>query len=203
MLRRASMQPLIARSIVVMFAASVLGACSSSDNSESHPPGSTGGASGDGGNPGQAGSSTSGGTTNGLAGASGTAGLGAGGSTRGAGGSSGASAGGSSGAAAGGSGGVSAGGSGGAGAGGSSGGSAGSSSGGMTGRGTTCGDATCGENQYCRAGCCATAGCVPGGPQCEDLPAACDGVPSCQCICGSGSGLFCKEGAPQVQCGCA
>jgi hypothetical protein len=187
MFRRASTQSLVARSIVVMFAASVLGACGSSDASEGHPRDSNGGSAGDGGSAGQGGATASGGTTNGLAGASGAAGSGIGGSTRGAGGSSGASAGGS----------------GGEGAGGSSGGSAGNSSGGMTGRGVSCGGKTCGENQYCRAACCATPGCVSGGPRCDDLPAACDGVPSCQCICGSGSGFFCKEGAPEVQCGCA
>jgi hypothetical protein len=66
--------------------------------------------------------------------------------------------------------------------------------------GVVCGGATCAPNQYCRAPCTGFGGAF-GNPSCADLPAACSGVPSCMCICGSTS-LFCTPGAHEVQCGC-
>jgi hypothetical protein len=38
-------------------------------------------------------------------------------------------------------------------------------------------------------------------PTCTDLPTRCIGDASCECICG-GTG-FCRDGEPEVQCGCA
>lgn len=70
--------------------------------------------------------------------------------------------------------------------------------------GTACGTATCGPNQYCRAACNGIGGGPPppDNPSCADMPAACDGVPSCACICGV-TASFCTPGATEVQCGCA
>jgi hypothetical protein len=68
-----------------------------------------------------------------------------------------------------------------------------------------CGEQTCGANQYCRAPCSGTGfggGQSLGPATCGVLPPACNGVPSCDCICGSGSS-FCTPGAFEVQCGCA
>ena len=73
------------------------------------------------------------------------------------------------------------------------------------GSGQACGDQTCDANQYCRAPCSGTglAGSQSlGPPSCAALPAACNGVPTCECICGSFT-FFCTPGAFQVQCGCA
>ena len=67
--------------------------------------------------------------------------------------------------------------------------------------GISCGQTTCGANQYCRAGCCGTPGCDPGPDTCRPLPATCNGAPSCGCICGQGSSFFCKDGGV-IQCGC-
>jgi hypothetical protein len=69
--------------------------------------------------------------------------------------------------------------------------------------GVPCGSKTCGENQYCKAPC---SGAPPPEPvmvepTCADLPARCIGDTSCECICG-GTG-FCRDGEPEVQCGCA
>lgn len=74
--------------------------------------------------------------------------------------------------------------------------------------GPACGDQTCGANQYCRAPCSGTGfggSAGFGGSQargsCAVLPAVCNGVPSCECICGPTKG-FCTPGAVEVQCGC-
>jgi hypothetical protein len=68
--------------------------------------------------------------------------------------------------------------------------------------GQTCGDQTCGANQYCRAPCSGTGfGGSEARGTCAVLPPACDGVPSCECICGPTKG-FCTPGAVEVQCGC-
>lgn len=66
--------------------------------------------------------------------------------------------------------------------------------------GVRCGDVSCAPNQYCRAPCTGFGGAM-GEPRCADLPAACDGVQSCTCICGVTS-HFCTPGAAEVQCGC-
>lgn len=85
--------------------------------------------------------------------------------------------------------------------GGMSGGAAGSGVAGSAGSGQrTCGTETCGANQYCRAGCSGT-GDDPGPPRCAELPPACEGEPTCACICGL-TALFCTPGAPTIQCGC-
>jgi len=68
--------------------------------------------------------------------------------------------------------------------------------------GVSCGDTQCGPNQYCRAPCCGTGDCGPQQPTCAGLPDTCDGVASCDCICGPGS-LFCSDGGASYQCGCA
>jgi hypothetical protein len=68
--------------------------------------------------------------------------------------------------------------------------------------GTACGLATCGPNQYCRAACSGVGGPTPDSPSCADMPAACNGVPSCACVCGT-TASFCTPGAHEVQCGCA
>ena len=84
--------------------------------------------------------------------------------------------------------------------------------------GIGCGGATCGPNEYCRAPCSGT-GFGFGGttglpmsqpmPACFPLPAACNGTPTCDCICGLGSTQWCSTGSkpitsgPAVQCGCA
>lgn len=71
--------------------------------------------------------------------------------------------------------------------------------------GQSCGDRTCGANQYCRAPCSGTSlggGQSLGDPTCAALPPTCNGVASCECICGS-VGFFCTPGAFVVQCGCA
>jgi len=86
-----------------------------------------------------------------------------------------------------------------AGSGGVSGG-AGAGAGGSVG-GLTCGQATCGPNQYCRAACTGFGGAQPGNPSCADMPAACNGVSGCACICGV-TASFCTPGAHEVQCGC-
>lgn len=113
----------------------------------------------------------------------------------------GASAGGTSGASTGGSGGSSGGASSGgmvpasgtSGAGGSSAGAAGNAGAAGSGGGQACGDQTCGANEYCRAPC---NGAGLGGsqslgnPTCAALPTGCNGVPSCECICGIVT-LFC------------
>ena len=88
-------------------------------------------------------------------------------------------------------------GAGGAGAGGAGAGMAGA---GAAGGSVVCGGATCAPNQYCRAACTGFGGAV-GKASCTDLPAACIGVASCMCICGSTS-HFCTPGALEVQCGC-
>jgi hypothetical protein len=77
----------------------------------------------------------------------------------------------------------------------------GGSGGGPT--GVRCGSKTCGENQYCKAPCSGTLPPEPVmvEPTCTDLPARCIGETSCECICG-GTG-FCRDGEPEVQCGCA
>jgi hypothetical protein len=100
--------------------------------------------------------------------------------------------------------------------------SGGATSGGATSGGATsgfgCGGATCGPNEYCRAPCSGT-GFGFGGttglpitqpmPSCYPLPAACNGTPTCDCICGFGSTFWCSTGSqpitpgPAVQCGCA
>jgi hypothetical protein len=100
----------------------------------------------------------------------------------------------------GGSGGGANGGSGGAAAGhaGSAGATAGS---GGTSPGVSCGGATCGPNQYCRAGCSGTGG-PPGDPSCWDLPPACINDPSCECICAPVT-FFCTLPGTAIQCGCA
>jgi hypothetical protein len=67
----------------------------------------------------------------------------------------------------------------------------------------SCGSSTCGDGQYCRAGCCATRGCVLGPPSCEPLPSACNGTPTCECICGRSGGLCTITSGVAVQCGCA
>jgi hypothetical protein len=69
--------------------------------------------------------------------------------------------------------------------------------------GVRCGSKTCGVNQYCAAAC---SGALPPEPvvmepSCRDLPARCIGDTRCECICG-GTG-FCRDGEPEVQCGCA
>lgn len=91
---------------------------------------------------------------------------------------------------------------------GGAGGSAGSAGAAGSTGGAACGDQTCGANQYCRAPCNGTGfGGSPsfGGGQargsCAVLPAACQGLPSCECICGPTKG-FCTPGAVEVQCGC-
>jgi len=76
-----------------------------------------------------------------------------------------------------------------------------------SGGGVACGDETCGPTEYCRAACSGTilldAGPPPVlKPSCAPMPAACNGTPSCDCICGTGS-TFCTPGAAQIQCGCA
>jgi hypothetical protein len=71
--------------------------------------------------------------------------------------------------------------------------------------GRVCGAQTCGANQYCRAPCSGTGfgGTQSlGDPTCAALPAACNGVGTCECICGSFSLQFCTPGAFEVQCGC-
>jgi len=78
----------------------------------------------------------------------------------------------------------------------------GGASGAGAGGGSACGAATCGPNQYCRAACSGIGGAPPDNPSCADLPAACNGVPSCACICGV-TASFCTPGAHEVQCGCA
>lgn len=67
--------------------------------------------------------------------------------------------------------------------------------------GVRCGDATCEPGQYCRAACSGIGG-DPGPPSCQVLPAECNGVATCECVCGETSN-FCEEGAPEIQCGCA
>ena len=69
--------------------------------------------------------------------------------------------------------------------------------------GVRCGSKTCGVNQYCAAACSGTLPPEPVvmEPSCRDLPARCIGDTSCECICG-GTG-FCRDGEPEVQCGCA
>lgn len=90
-----------------------------------------------------------------------------------------------------------------AGAGGAAG-TAGSGSGG-SGGGVGCGDRTCGPNEYCQAPC---NGVIVGGssaigpPSCSPMPATCNGVPTCECVCGSFTS-FCTPGAHAIQCGCA
>jgi hypothetical protein len=69
-------------------------------------------------------------------------------------------------------------------------------------QGTSCGSATCGVNQFCRAPCCGAGDCPPQEPTCTALPEGCEGVASCACICGQGS-PFCRDGEPSYQCGCA
>jgi hypothetical protein len=64
-----------------------------------------------------------------------------------------------------------------------------------------CNGQSCGSGQYCRAGCCGVGGCVPPPSTCESLPAACNGTPTCQCVCGM-SGPPCTINAGIVQCGC-
>jgi hypothetical protein len=82
--------------------------------------------------------------------------------------------------------------------------------------GIGCG-ATCGPNEYCRAPCSGT-GFGFGGtagwpmspplPSCYPLPAACNGTPTCDCICGAGTTFWCSTGSkpitsgPAIQCGC-
>lgn len=77
---------------------------------------------------------------------------------------------------------------------------------GAAGHAVSCGDETCGADQYCKAACSGTSLLDAGPPpvlkpSCAPLPAACNGTPSCDCICGPGS-TFCTPGAKQVQCGC-
>ena len=81
--------------------------------------------------------------------------------------------------------------------------------------GVGCGAATCGANEYCRAPCSGigfgfggTAGIAEPMPSCSPLPAACNGTPTCDCICGVGSSFGCSTGSKPlssgaVQCGCA
>jgi hypothetical protein len=105
-------------------------------------------------------------------------------------------------------------------AGAASGGAAGAASGGAAGAasGVGCGGATCGPNEYCRAPCSGTGfgfggttglPMTPPMPFCYPLPAACNGTPTCDCICGLGSTFWCSTGSqpitsgPAVQCGCA
>ncbi|MES1186972.1 MAG: hypothetical protein ABUL60_24370 [Myxococcales bacterium] len=100
----------------------------------------------------------------------------------------------------------------------SAGGSAGTSAGGAA-SGLGCG-ATCGPNEYCRAPCSGTGfgfggttglPMTPPLPGCAPLPAACNGTPTCDCICGPALGYatWCSTGSkpitsgPAVQCGCA
>jgi hypothetical protein len=90
--------------------------------------------------------------------------------------------------------------------GGTSGSSASRASGGTSGSSgsQTCGDRTCGNNEYCRAPCSGTGlgGTQSlGDPTCTELPAGCNGVPTCDCICDSVG--FCTPGGFEVQCGCA
>jgi hypothetical protein len=155
-----------------------------------------GGTASDTNNPGSAGTSQAGGSAGGTSGAGhggagGSSGSVASGGTAHAAGASGA--GGSAGAASSGAAGKAAAGSAG------SGGAAGGAS------GQACGDQTCSANQYCRAPCSGTglAGSQSlGNPICSSLPAACNGVPTCECICGF-LAFFCTPGAFEVQCGCA
>ena len=64
----------------------------------------------------------------------------------------------------------------------------------------SCGEVTCGTNQYCRASCNGTAGFTSTAPpSCWELPPACNGVATCECVCG-GTSFFCT-GTP-FQCGC-
>lgn len=83
----------------------------------------------------------------------------------------------------------------------------GTHAGGSGGTGTSssfaCGTQTCGPAQYCRAGCCATAGCTPGPSQCVDIPTSCSGTISCQCVCGIPNAPPCSVSGKNVQCGCA
>jgi len=65
-----------------------------------------------------------------------------------------------------------------------------------------CNGQTCGDGQYCRAGCCGTVGCVQPPSTCQPLPSACNGTPTCQCVCGM-SGPPCTINGDLVQCGCA
>ena len=67
----------------------------------------------------------------------------------------------------------------------------------------SCGGSICGEGQYCRADCCATRGCVQGPPSCQPLPSACNGTPTCECICGRPYSLCTISSGVAVQCGCA
>ena len=100
----------------------------------------------------------------------------------------------------------------------SAGGAAGTSAGGAA-SGLGCG-ATCGPNEYCRAPCSGTGfgfggttglPMTPPLPGCAPQPAACNGTPTCDCICGPALGYstWCSTGSkpitsgPAVQCGCA
>lgn len=96
---------------------------------------------------------------------------------------------------------------------------AGAAGAGGTANGLGCG-ATCGPNAYCRAPCSGTGfgfggttglPMTPPLPSCAPLPAACNGTPTCDCICGPALGYstWCGTGSkpitsgPAVQCGCA
>ena len=63
-----------------------------------------------------------------------------------------------------------------------------------------CSGPSCGSDGYCRAGCCTTVGCVQPPSTCQPLPAACNGTPTCQCVCGNS---LCVIANGVVQCPCA
>jgi hypothetical protein len=70
--------------------------------------------------------------------------------------------------------------------------------------GGACGAMTCADDEYCEAPC-SGIGFQPDDalppPRCMPLPAACNGVGTCECICGETAG-FCTPGSAEVQCGC-
>jgi len=84
-------------------------------------------------------------------------------------------------------------------------GSSGAASGGRAGAGGSgikCGEEYCSAEEYCRAPCNGVAGyTTTSPPSCSELPARCEGTPTCECICG-GFTAFCTPGAAAIQCGC-
>lgn len=66
--------------------------------------------------------------------------------------------------------------------------------------GVPCEDETCNANQYCRVGCLGTGG-GSSGRSCAPLPATCDGVATCDCVCGGPR--FCTDSGGAIRCGCS
>ena len=68
--------------------------------------------------------------------------------------------------------------------------------------GGACGAMTCADDEYCEAPC-SGVGAIPDDaePRCVKLPQECNGVGTCECICGD-TMFFCTPGAPEVSCGC-